>query len=343
MRRTLLLSSLLVIEAVCGIAQYANSSFAWDEINFLLAFGDSYTFVQGTHGRQNFSFIGDAFDFSFTPNELLENEIVQNQLGTSAGGPNWVEYLTNCFSGLPSKCKKQLWDFAFAGANVDTIYTPLHHNYTVPFVDQIRQWETYAEPILPVDHSKALVAVFIGINDINDLTKVMFPLGNTTDFPSLYKEVVSSEFRALERVYEAGYRNYLFMNLPPLNRNPANTAKGPLAALPNATMIHQYNAQISTSASEFQTKHPDSKTMVFDTYEYLSGILDHPAEFGITNTTNFCPRYDAPDIATDYAKYGCQPLREYFWYNSGHVTSRIHELMAGAVDEFLREESRACY
>ncbi|CAG8976833.1 hypothetical protein HYALB_00009098 [Hymenoscyphus albidus] len=307
MRRTLLLSSLLVTEAVCGVAQYSNSSFEWDEINFL------YTYVQGTHGRQNFSFIGDSFDFSYTPNELLENEIVQNQLGTSAGGPNWVEYLTNCFSRLPSKCKKQLWDFAFAGADVDTIYTPLHHNYTVPFVDPIRQWATYAEPILPVDHSKALVAVFIGINDINDLTKVTFPLGNTTDFPSLYREV------------------------------PANTAKGPSAVLPNATMLHQFNRQISTSASEFQTKHPDSKTMVFDTYGYLSGILDHPAEFGITNTTNFCPRYDAPDIATDYAKYGCQPLREYFWYNSGHITSRIHELMAGDVDEFLREESGACY
>lgn len=89
----------------------------------------------------------------------------------------------------------------------------------VPLIDQIRQWATYAEPVLPVDHSRALVVVYIGINDINDLTKVKFPVGNITDFPSLYKEIITSEFQALETVYEKGYRNFLFMNLPPLDQN----------------------------------------------------------------------------------------------------------------------------
>lgn len=79
--------------------------------------------------------------------------------------------------------------------------------------------------------------------------------------------------------------------------------------------------------------------MVFDAYDYLSGILDNPRKYGITNTTNFCPRYDAPDIAMNYAAYGCAPIPEYFWYNSGHITWRVHELMAGALDGFLRNES----
>lgn len=45
-----------------------------------LAFGDSYTYVQGTYGLQNYSFIGDAFNYSYTPSELLSNTIVQNQV-----------------------------------------------------------------------------------------------------------------------------------------------------------------------------------------------------------------------------------------------------------------------
>jgi len=49
-----------------------------------------------------------------------------DQIGTSAGGPNWVEYLTGCFSGLPSRCKTQLWDFAFAGSDVSTDLYFLH-------------------------------------------------------------------------------------------------------------------------------------------------------------------------------------------------------------------------
>lgn len=89
-----------------------------------IAFGDSYTFVQGTNGYPNYSFIGDYLpgQFAVTPSELWSDHIVQNFTGTAEGGPNWVEYLTGCGlkPGLtdPRSCKTQLWDFAFAGADV---------------------------------------------------------------------------------------------------------------------------------------------------------------------------------------------------------------------------------
>lgn len=169
-------------------------------------------------------------------NTLCQKVLTFKKIGTSAGGPNWVEYLTGCFSGLPSKCKTQLWDFAFAGSDVATellvsqlpwfmilclplIYsTPLHHNYTVSFEEQIIQWATYAKPVLPVKLSKALVAIWIGINDINDSAKYTFPRNNATDFPSFYGKIMEAEFKSIETIYEAGYRNFLFMNLPPLER-----------------------------------------------------------------------------------------------------------------------------
>jgi phospholipase/lecithinase/hemolysin len=78
--------------------------------------------------------------------------------------------------------------------------------------------------------------------------------------------------------------------------------------------------------------------MVFDTYSYLSGILDEPAPYSIKNRTGYCKHYDAPDIATNYAAYGCLPISEYFWYNSGHITYRVHELLAGTVGRFLEAE-----
>ncbi|CAD0109917.1 unnamed protein product, partial [Aureobasidium uvarum] len=93
------------------------TKFNWHDTKYMLAFGDSYTYVQGTAGHVNSTFTGDYFDFSFTENELLNNKIVQNQ-----GGPNWAEYLTGC--GVkpdltsPLSCKTQLWDFAFGGADI---------------------------------------------------------------------------------------------------------------------------------------------------------------------------------------------------------------------------------
>lgn len=93
--------------------------FQGKEIKNLLAFGDSYTYVQGTQGHWNYSFISDAFNYSYTPEQLLSSEIVKNT--TSSGGPNWVEYLTGCYEGLPAECPgTQLWDFAFAGADIST-------------------------------------------------------------------------------------------------------------------------------------------------------------------------------------------------------------------------------
>jgi len=79
--------------------------------------------------------------------------------------------------------------------------------------------------------------------------------------------------------------------------------------------------------------------MIFDTYSYLSGILDNPSRYGIKNTTSYCPNYNAPDIDTNYAAYGCLPIEDYFWYNSGHITYPIHKLLAKSVAKFLEKES----
>ncbi len=104
-------------------------------------------------------------------------------------------------------------------------------------------------------------------------------------------------------------------------------------------MVHEYNRIVASTAAKFATSHPGTKALVFDTYSFLSGILDNPSWYGIKNTTSYCPRYDAPDIKTNYAAYGCLPLEEYFWYNSGHITSKVHKYLARAVEKFLKEKS----
>lgn len=96
--------------------------------------------------------------------------------------------------------------------------TPLHHNYSVDFASQIVQWDLYARPVLPVDLKRALVAVWIGINDINDSDKYTYPRGNVSSYKELYDQIISIEFAALETVWRAGYRNFLFINLPPLEK-----------------------------------------------------------------------------------------------------------------------------
>ncbi|KAH8599453.1 hypothetical protein B0O99DRAFT_738318 [Bisporella sp. PMI_857] len=331
---------MLVLGAAASPAP--RDDFNWRDIDFVLAFGDSYTYVQGTFGHQNYSFIGDALNYSFTPTQLLSNKIIQDQTGTSAGGPNWVEFLTGCFSGLPSKCRTQLWDFAFAGADISTSYMPLHHDYTIPFVDQIKQYTTYAHPVLYPRRSnpnpkKSLVALWIGINDINDSAKYTFPRNGTSNFAEYYDLLIAEMFESLENLYSAGYRNFLVVGLPNLDQSPANQKTS--TPLPNLSMIQSFNGLLANRSKAFQSTHRGTKNLVFDTHAYLSSIFANASTYGITNTTSFCPRYNAPDIAANYAAYGCSAPDAYFWYNSGHITSHVHRILAKEVDSFLREQS----
>ncbi|KAF4555481.1 Hypothetical protein D9617_2g054420 [Elsinoe fawcettii] len=324
---------------------HPGSTFSWQKTNALLAFGDSYTFVRGTYGRENYSFIADALTPTYTPAQLEDNYIIQNQTGTSAGGPNWVEYLTNC--GLetqkPASCtgphQKQLWDFAFAGGDVSTKYLPLHHNYSVQIDSQIASFaaQAYPQPFVLKGQS-TLVAIWIGINDINDSAK------NTTiaSFPDFYAAIIGTLFESVQTLYDLGYRNYLFMNLPPLDVTPGNVANAAQnkTIYPSLTQIGAWNKQLATSAGQFEKTQKGSKVMVFDTFKYLHGVIDQAEKYGLKNTTGYCAQYNAPDIDTEYEKYGCLPISEYFWYNTGHVTYRVHEILAGEVRKFLQRGGR---
>ncbi|KAF1993818.1 carbohydrate esterase family 16 protein [Amniculicola lignicola CBS 123094] len=309
--------------------------FDFKKLKALVAFGDSYTYVQGLLGHTNYTYIGDEFNISFTPQELFSNRIVQNQTGTAEGGPNWVEYLTNC--GVepgfhdPRKCKIELWDFAFAGADISTTLTPLHHNFTVSLERQIEQFVRYGNPALSPHITKkhTLVALWIGINDINDLAKQQ---PKNTSFAPLYENLQIQQFSLVQKIYDLGYRQFLFMNLPPLNRNPAPAV--------NASTVATFNSILASHATAFQSSHPDTRILQYDANSVLNDVLDDYAQYGYKNVTSFCPGYNQPDIAINPSKYGCTPLDTYFWYNSGHMTSKTHEVLAGFLGKWLGVKSQ---
>ncbi|KAI8950059.1 hypothetical protein F4801DRAFT_590675 [Xylaria longipes] len=198
-------------------------------LSLRIAFGDSYTSVQGTAGYPNFSSIGSYLpeQFSFLFVTLLSNKTVQNFTGTAEDGPNW------------------LWYFAFAGADVSLQHLRQHHDFAIPLVNQTRQYLIWAEPVIGkgMDKSKALVVFWIGINDTNDSSNF-----TNMSFPAFYNELIDTMFiQSARPMYMAGYRNFLFINLPPLNRTAAKCRKN-----------------------------KDVTAMVYDANKFLNGVLDDP-------------------------------------------------------------------
>ncbi|KAE8348884.1 hypothetical protein BDV28DRAFT_160958 [Aspergillus coremiiformis] len=290
--------------AVAFLSRSPKQGFDWDSTQYLIAFGDSYTYIQGTEGHPNYSFIGDQLDFGYNAQTLLNDKIVQNRL----------------------------WDFAFAGADISVDHTPLHHNFTVSLVNQVAQYRTYGHPVLKhiVQPSSTLVAIWIGINDINDSAKY------TVHFPSFYNELMDTLFASVLTLYSLGYRSYLFMNLPPLDRTPSNQKRA--SPSPNATQVAWFNEALAQHAGRFAHRYSDTNVLLFNAHSVLNDMMDHPAQSEILNTTSFCSGYDQPDIEWNHQSYGCPtPVHTYFWFNSGHLTSHVHKLLAKAVEETLKQ------
>ncbi|VDC00684.1 unnamed protein product [Peniophora sp. CBMAI 1063] len=312
----------LSLTAVATAYKPTEASFNWVDIKQFFAFGDSYTFVQGTAGYANFSFIGDLiYNPNWTAHDLLSNKIIPHN--TSSDGSNWVEYLTGCFSGSPLHCSRQLWDFAFAGSDITEDLLPLHHNFTSPLDVQVAQFVKNGalEAIPKVEDHERITAWWIGINDTGDV------LGhNITDLTAFWAEEMTSYFNAVERAYSFGLRGaYLFINVPPEDRSPNDLGTTRQAAA--AESIAGYNSALASSVANFSASHPDLHVSSFDAHAWFGKALDDYEELGFKNVTGFCTCEDD----------------SYFWYNTGHPTQRVHKLLAAAIEEQLVKESKSSH
>lgn len=246
-----------------------------------------------------------------------------------------MEYLTGCgvAPGLhdPQSCKTQLWDFAYAGSNTvsQKNFTPAHWNHTVSFEQQIQQFVDYGNPALETIRLKkkdALIAIWIGINDINDLAHLR---GKNATFAPLYETVQTYIFQSMDKIYDLGYKKFLFMNLPPLDRGPR--------PLVNTSLVASFNAIHAAHANAFQAKHDDATVLQYDVNGVLNNVLDNYQDYGFVNVTQTCPGYNQPDIRTDPEKYGCGAgLDTYFWYDAGHLGSRTHKVFTKKLAKWLR-------
>ncbi|KAF4617467.1 hypothetical protein D9613_006096 [Agrocybe pediades] len=296
---SLTFAALSLASSISGSPQPGTQSlrpkFDWNRIKYVHAFGDSYSFVQGTRGHANYSFIGDSFNYSFTPQQLLTNEIIFKN--TSSEGANWLEFLTGCFEGRPSQCRRQLWDFAFAGADIDASLLPRHEDFAIPLVDQVNQWIQFAASVIPHPPDETLTTWWIGINDTGDSAL------NATipDFNAFWETEMTSFFKAVDprsisdllcltpqqAATNHGLRTHLFLNVPPEERSPASLGDPTKAALLK-THIDEFNTILASHVVDFQNANPDTTVLTFDAHSWFNAVLDNPLEFGFTNTTGFC-------------------------------------------------------
>jgi phospholipase/lecithinase/hemolysin len=292
----------------------------WKGISHLIVFGDSYT----TTGF----------------NDTLAQPSEANPLGnpaypgyTATNGPNWVDFLTTTYN----QTFIETINLAYGGATVDSaLVTPY-----LPTVLSLK--EQIEDEYLPVysDHPSffdwqaddTLFAIFIGINDVGNA----YGESNATAVLSL---VIKEYASLVDVLYKSGARNFLFLNVPPVDRSPLTVAQGAAAAALEHTTIAAYNANVTALARNLSSTYRDAFTSVFDTNAAFTQVLNNPASHPETapykNTTDYCVAYEngTPSWYTFYQNCSI-PVDEYFWLNSLHPTFRMMNVTAQEIVQQL--------
>ena len=290
----------------------------WAGITHMVTFGDSYS----TTGF----------------NDTGAQPSIANPLGnpaypgyTATNGPNWVDFLTTTYN----KTFVETVNLAYGGATVDSaLVTPY-----LPTVLSVKQQvndefvPVYAnKTVIPWASYDSLFGIFIGINDVGNSYSSQNASLNT---------IIFNEFSGLvDELYQTGARNFLFLNVPPVNRAPLTSAQGASVQALEAADIKDWNKRLIQLGNNLTNIYSDATVFQFDTNKIFAQVLDdpcsHPQTCPYKNTTDYCVAYEngTPSWYTFNATCGV-PVDEYFWLNSLHPTFRMHNATAEAIAEEL--------
>ncbi|KAK9772083.1 hypothetical protein AB5N19_11705 [Seiridium cardinale] len=259
----------------------------------VFAFGDSYT--------------ADHFDASGAqPN-------ASNPIGnpaypgsTTSGGPNWVGYLVAEYNNSLALA----YDFAIAGATVDSTIVPPYQSAVKSFVQQAALFDQYYgsgsshEGVWASEDS--LFTSWFGINDI---LRGYSPANWSTVAP----QIIEQYFDQVQQVYDAGARSFVVFMVPPIQRAPSQISNETTATT-TASLVNDFNDLLQAGLSEFESSNADATVWFLNTTTIFDAALDNPSAFGAAD-------------ATCYNSDGTTCL----WWNDLHPGLAIHRLVAEAV------------
>jgi phospholipase/lecithinase/hemolysin len=259
-------------------AANATSSWpGWSNIHHLFVFGDSYT------------------QTGFNPTSTQPNP--SNPFGnppypgwTSSNGPNWLDFLSTTYN----RSTVLTYNLASGGATVDSTLVAPYAPTVISVKDQVR---TQFLPIYapkpsstPWTSNSSLFAFFIGINDVGNA----WYKDNAT---AIYTSIFTVYSSLLRDVYSAGARNFLFLNVPPVNLSPLITYQNDngYATEYEGRVIADWNSRLGEMVKSFQNEYPDIKVFVHDTNAVFRKILGNPGIVEQTrevrNVTGYCAAY----------------------------------------------------
>ncbi|KAL9133146.1 MAG: hypothetical protein Q9175_005679 [Cornicularia normoerica] len=254
----------------------------------------------------------------------------------------WIHYLTMTYNSSAI----QTFNMADNGATMDG-FVRFYHEHYMPHYG-IRNhtdaagWNT----------TNSLFATFFGINDVRRCTGQPLTKDDCSEiYASLFAiygfllEQVNNLPRSLRygcltlfllQLYTTGARNFLILNIPPLDRMPF--ARKMAYPLPHRA-VSDWNAGLASLASNLTLAHPDATVFHFDTHALFAEVIDDPKSYPQTtiyrNTREPCEEYHAASKKDDFNQTCGMTLEKYLWHDALHPTTAVHEAIAAQIAQML--------
>ncbi|KAI6842469.1 hypothetical protein KC340_g1685 [Hortaea werneckii] len=283
------------------------------------AFGDSYTDV-------GFNITTGPY-----PNPSNDEGNPDPPGKSSAYALNWAQDI----SAEYNKSLIYLYDFAHSGAIVNSSlispYQSVNNTFTAQVDNQFLPYLTGEHRIVNWHSSDSLFTVFFGINDI-DRALVL------TDWDERLSLIQDSYWAYVEKLYNAGARNFAFLNLPTYWLSPGIINRG------NATVVdiarHRnllWNRELFKRFENFRCTHRTAFAKLVDVYGLWERMYANPAAYGLRNVTEYCDAYygGTGTNLTAYDSSCSAPVNEYLWINWLHPTWTVHRYLAKLVLESI--------
>ncbi|KAK8085082.1 fungal cellulose binding domain-containing protein [Apiospora hydei] len=256
---------------------------------------------------------------------LYVNSLSRPPRYTSSNGPNWVDYLTVKYNAS----LLQTYNLAVGGATMDSDLVKPYLPTVLSVKQQVQDvfLPSYASSSSSSSSSEngpiqwsasdSLFAFWIGINDVGNSYWQDDTAGLNRQIFAVYADVVRQLYD------DAGARNFLFLNVPPVDRSPLTLGQGAAAADREAADIAAFNALTAELAANLAT------ATAAGAEEGAEGRM-----FGLMTGT---PNLDTLDPACGI------PVNEYFWLNSLHPTYPMHDVVAEQVAAALEKGPNAAH
>ena len=261
----------------------------------------------GSRGRSGDSYTSTGFNVHGpqpSPSNPLGNPAYPG--ATSSNGPNYVDFLSTTYN----ESDIRTYNFGYGGATIDPALLPSPYGLIVQsFEQQVTQsfLPIYSHGEVPWSADDTLFTIFFGINDVilsysqqnsslnYDLIKDYEGLVNQVNFLFPLPLSIPDVLTSAPKLYAAGARNFVFMNVPPVDRTPGSLILSPADRGLLAGYIGEFNFRLGLLVYYLGLRHPDTTSVYYDTNWLFTRVIDNPAQFaetsGYRNTTNDCAAY----------------------------------------------------